>query len=327
MQTILSIQNLNVYYGKVRVVSEIDLDVLKGETLAIVGESGAGKTTIANTIMRILPSLAHVDNNSSIIYYGLDDKGIDLLRLDEDTFSKRIRWKEIAMVFQSALNALNPTIKVYDHFIDTAKAHDIRNSNEIRKIAKELLELVGLDAERVLRMYPIELSGGMKQRVAIALALMLKPKIVVLDEPTTALDVVTQRNILLLLKDLKRKYNLTYILITHDIALVADIADRVAIMYAGKIMEIGSIYDVFYKPLHPYTQALLLSVPRLGDFREPMFIPGGSPDYRKLPPGCPFNPRCPYAMDICRRVEPKPIHIDNRVVRCHLYGESRGLIA
>jgi len=319
MQPLISIRNLSVYYGGVRVVSDVDLDIFKGETLAIVGESGAGKTTIANTIMRILPEIASIGSDSSIIYYGIDNNGIDLLKLDEDTFSRKIRWKEISMVFQSALNALNPTIRVSEHFAETARAHGIRDGNEIKRISKELLELVGLDAERVLRMYPIELSGGMKQRVIIALALMLRPKLVILDEPTTALDVVTQRNILLLLKDLKSKYNLTYTLITHDLALVADIADRVAIMYAGRVVEIGNIFDIFYEPLHPYTRGLLQSIPRLGDFREPEGIPGSTPDYRRLPPGCPFHPRCPFAMDICRKTEPKPIYIGNRLVRCYLY--------
>jgi len=319
MQPLLSIRNLSVYYSGVRVVSNVDLDVFKGETLAIVGESGAGKTTIANTIMRVLPESASVGSNSRIIYYGMDTNGIDLLRLDEDTFSRKIRWREISMVFQSALNALNPTIRVYDHFAETAKAHGIRDDAEIKRLSKELLELVGLDAERVLRMYPIELSGGMKQRVVIALALMLRPKLVILDEPTTALDVVTQRNILLLLKDLKSRYNLTYILITHDLALVADFADRVAIMYAGRVVEVGNVFDIFYEPLHPYTRGLLQSIPKLGDFREPESIPGGTPDYRRLPPGCPFHPRCPYAMDICRKMEPKPVYLGDRFVRCHLY--------
>jgi len=319
MQPLLSIRDLSVYYSGVKVVSDVDLDVLRGETLAIVGESGAGKTTIANTIMRILPESASIGSSSRIIYYGMDNNGVDLLKLDEDTFSRKIRWREISMVFQSALNALNPTIRVYDHFAETAKAHEIRDDGEIKRISKELLELVGLDAERVLRMYPIELSGGMKQRVLIALALMLRPKLVILDEPTTALDVVTQRNILLLLKDLKSKYNLTYILITHDLALVADFADRVAITYAGRVVEIGSVFDIFYEPLHPYTRGLLQSIPKLGDFREPESIPGSTPDYRRLPPGCPFHPRCPYAMDICRKMEPKPVYVGDRLVRCHLY--------
>ncbi len=322
MQPIISIRNLSVYYSEVRVVSDVNLDVFKGETLAVVGESGAGKTTVANAIMRILPEIASVERSSSIIYNVMDNNYVDLLKLDEDTFSREIRWKEISMVFQSALNALNPTIRVYDHFAETARAHGIRDNDEIKKLSKELLELVGLDAERVLRMYPIELSGGMKQRVIIALALMLRPKFVILDEPTTALDVVTQRNILLLLKSLKIKYNLTYMLITHDLALVADIADRVAIMYAGRIMEIGNIFDIFYEPLHPYTRGLLQSIPKLGDFREPESIPGSTPDYRRLPPGCPFHPRCPYAMDMCRKIEPKPIYIGNRMVRCHLYEKS-----
>lgn len=224
------------------------------------------------------------------------------------------------MVPQSALNALNPTIKVKDHFIETAKTHGFSDKGEVLGRARVMLEAVKLDADRVLNMYPIELSGGMKQRTLIALALFLNPKFVILDEPTTALDVLTQREIIILLKDLKDKMGLTYMLITHDIALVADIADRVAVMYAGRLCEVGDIYKIFYNPQHPYTQMLLASVPKLGEFKIPRAVFGTSIDYRRLPLGCKFHSRCPFAMDICRREEPSMIELEkNHFIACWLY--------
>jgi len=321
--TLLKVENLDVYYYKTKVVSGVSFNIARNEVFALVGESGCGKTTIANAILRILPDIASTGKNSRILYYKSDSNVIDLLKASEDVLSRTIRWKEISMVFQGAQNALNPTLKVKTHFIETAIAHGIKDKNLILKNAEEALEAVKLDAPRVLNSYPMELSGGMKQRVIIALALFLKPKFVILDEPTTALDVIIQREIIYLLKELKEKYNLTYMLITHDIALVADIADRVAIMYAGRIVEEGNVEDIFYKPMHPYTIGLLKSVPKIGEFKEePESIPGSPPDYKKLPPGCAFHPRCPYARDICRKKVPPLISIDGRRIACHLYLEE-----
>jgi len=322
---ILQIRNLEIYYHNVYVIRGIDLDVQKGEILAFVGESGCGKTTTANAIMRILPATARIGQKSKIIYYGLDPQGINILSMDEKSFSKKIRWKEISMVFQSALNALNPTIRVSTHFIETAFTHGVRDKQKILDEARKTLERVRLDPERVLRMYPIELSGGMKQRVVIALALFFRPKLVILDEPTTALDVVTQREIIDLLKELKESFNLTYILITHDLALVADMADRIAVMYAGEIVEEGYVEDMFLEPLHPYTQLLNRSMPKLGEIsKEPPLIVGETPDYRRLPPGCPFHTRCPYAMPICRQERPPMIEVSKgRKVRCFLYTSKK----
>ena len=325
---LLEVRNLDVYYYKTKVVSEVSFNINRNEVFALVGESGCGKTTIANTILRILPEIASIGEHSSILYYKSDSEVIDLLKAPEDYLSENIRWKEISMVFQGAQNALNPTLKVKDHFIETARAHGIRDKGIILKNAEEVLEAVKLDAPRVLNSYPMELSGGMKQRVIIALALFLKPKFVILDEPTTALDVIVQREIIYLLKELKERFNLTYLLITHDIALVADIADRIAIMYAGRIVEEGSVEDIFYRPMHPYTIGLLKSVPKIGDFeREPESISGSPPDYRRLPPGCPFHPRCPYAKDICRKRKPNLINIKGRRIACHLYLENEKVIA
>ncbi|MEM1526686.1 MAG: ABC transporter ATP-binding protein, partial [Ignisphaera sp.] len=253
MSYLIRIQNLSVLYSGIKVLNNVSLDVTQGETIALVGESGCGKTTLANAILRILPEIASVDNNSKVLYK-LGNNYLEIIHLPHTLFRTQIRWKEISMVPQSALNALNPTIKVKDHFIETAKTHGFSDKGEVLGRARVMLEAVKLDADRVLNMYPIELSGGMKQRTLIALALFLNPKFVILDEPTTALDVLTQREIIILLKDLKDKMGLTYMLITHDIALVADIADRVAVMYAGRLCEVGDIYKIFYNPQHPYTQ-------------------------------------------------------------------------
>ncbi|MEM2397981.1 MAG: ABC transporter ATP-binding protein, partial [Ignisphaera sp.] len=245
MSYLIRIQNLSVLYSGIKVLNNVSLDVTQGETIALVGESGCGKTTLANAILRILPEIASVDNNSKVLYK-LGNNYLEIIHLPHTLFRTQIRWKEISMVPQSALNALNPTIKVKDHFIETAKTHGFSDKGEVLGRARVMLEAVKLDADRVLNMYPIELSGGMKQRTLIALALFLNPKFVILDEPTTALDVLTQREIIILLKDLKDKMGLTYMLITHDIALVADIADRVAVMYAGRLCEVGDIYKIFY---------------------------------------------------------------------------------
>jgi len=317
-EVMLSARNLSVSYYNTKVVSSVSFNIYKGETYALVGESGCGKSTIASSIMRSLPEIAQIDPDSQIVY-SMGTNAIDLLKVPENEFSRRFRWKEIAMVPQGALNALNPTIRVKDHFIETAKAHDLEKDEALER-AWKLLEAVKLDPQRVLNLYPIELSGGMKQRVLIAMALFLNPKLVLLDEPTTALDVLTQREILILLGELKTKYSLTYMLITHDIALVADLADRVAVIYAGRIVEDSSIDNIFYEPKHPYTIGLLRAVPKLGEFKEPEVIPGSTPDYRRLPPGCKFNPRCPFAMDVCRKEEPPLVEIDKgRFVACWLY--------
>ncbi|MEM1644877.1 MAG: ABC transporter ATP-binding protein [Ignisphaera sp.] len=319
-QPILDLKNLSVMYSGVKVVSNVSFTIFKGETFAVVGESGCGKTTIANSILRVLPPDGSIDKNSKILYYRDSSRFFDIVKLNENDMTKYIRWREISMVPQSALNALNPTIKVRDHFIETAKAHGFNDKKEILEKARVMLEAVKLDADRVLNMYPIELSGGMKQRTLIALALFLNPKFVILDEPTTALDVLTQREIIILLKDLKDKMGLTYMLITHDIALVADIADRVAVMYAGRLCELGDIYKIFYNPQHPYTQMLLASVPKLGEFKIPRAVFGVSIDYRRLPLGCKFHSRCPFAMDICRREEPLMVELEkNHFIACWLY--------
>ncbi|MEM2341346.1 MAG: ABC transporter ATP-binding protein [Candidatus Bathyarchaeia archaeon] len=323
-EILLDVKNLRVDFLGVPTVRDVNFKIYGRETLGIIGESGSGKTTLARAIMRILSEDGTISQNSSAIYYGIGNREVDILKLSLTEYSKLIRWKELSMVFQSALNSLNPTLRVRDHFIETAKAHGLSDSSKIMERARELLEAVKLDPDSVLKMFTVELSGGMKQRVVIALALLLNPKILILDEPTTALDVLTQRAILDLLKKLREIFNLTYVLITHDIALVADLSDRVAVIYAGKIVEEGGVEDIFYNPLHPYTKLLLEAVPKLGEFDKlPKPIPGASIDYRNLPSGCSFHPRCPYASNICILKEPSLTNIEkNRRVACHIYTSS-----
>ncbi|HDN75874.1 MAG TPA: ABC transporter ATP-binding protein, partial [Acidilobales archaeon] len=222
---------------------------------------------------------------------------------------------------QAALNALNPTMKILDHFIETGRAHGLNDRRLIMERAKELLELLRLEPRRVLNSYPHELSGGMKQRVLIALSMLLEPEILILDEPTTALDVLTQRAILDLLKEIKDKLRITMVFITHDIAVIADLADRIAVMYAGKLMEVGDVYTVFRRPANPYTKALMASIPSLiGKVEDMKPIPGSPPDLVNPPRGCRFHPRCPYAMEICKKEEPPTVELSTgHIASCWLY--------
>ncbi|MCX7845195.1 MAG: ABC transporter ATP-binding protein [Dictyoglomaceae bacterium] len=308
MESILKIEDLYVDYrarrGLVKAVRGVNLDLYKGETLAIIGESGSGKTTLGLSIIKLLPSSARISQGK--IWYQGNGKKYEVVSLDNSRLRK-FRWKEIAMVFQSALNAFNPVIKIWDHIIDTVESHDLKiTREELRVKVLELLRLVQLDPERVLKSYPHELSGGMRQRVLIALALLLDPQIIILDEPTTALDILSQRSILELLKRIREKLNLSIILISHDLSLAAELADRVAVMYAGGLVEVGSVYDIFYKPLHPYTMGLIRAVPTVtASMRELISIPGSPPDLIDLPQGCKFHPRCEYKIDKCLKEEPK----------------------
>ena len=306
-EILLSIRDLKVIYlssrGYVKAVDKVSLDVVRGEVLGIVGESGSGKSTLAHTILRILPPNARIVNGSVLF------NGVDIVKLSEKEF-RNLRWRKLSMVPQAALNALNPTLKILDHFVETAKYHGLNDKEVILEKASKLLELLRLEPDRVLPSYPHELSGGMKQRVLIALSMLLDPELLILDEPTTALDVLTQRSILDLLKEIKSKLKLTMIFITHDIATIADLADRVAVMYAGKLFEVGDVYTVFKNPANPYTIALMKSIPSLiGKIDDMKPIPGSPPDLVNPPRGCRFHPRCPYAMDICRREEPPLIEL------------------
>jgi len=317
--SVLEVDNLRVYYdtmrGEVKAVDGVSFELEKGEIFSIVGESGCGKTTTSNTIMRILPPEAVIKSGS------ITFDGINLLEIPEKEM-KKIRWKRIAMVFQNAMNALNPVRNVGSQIVDAITTHlNVSEAEAWRKV-KELFELVGLDPSR-LKDYPHEFSGGMRQRVFIAMALSCDPEILIADEPTTGLDVIVQRNILNLLKDLRKKLGLSIILITHDLAAVAQVSDKIAIMYAGKIVEYGNVYDIFTRPRHPYTYLLIKSFPKIGSKKERLVTIKGSPPSLINPPkGCRFHPRCPYAIEKCRAEEPQLVNIDGKgVVACHLYDQ------
>ena len=295
--TLLELQQLVVDYGygerRARAVDGIDLAIRDGEVLGLAGESGCGKTTIANAVMQILRAPAHI-TGGSIVFQGEDILGKSREEL------RRYRWRNVSMVLQSAMSALNPVLRIGDQFVDAMRAHEKINKRQALTRAGELLELVGIDGRRVSA-YPHQLSGGMRQRVVIAMALSLKPELIILDEPTTALDVVVQREILQQVEALKRDFGFAVLFITHDLSLLLEFADRIAIMYAGEIVESGPAERFASNPLHPYTQGLLKSFPPLrGPLTRLTGIPGSPPDLLDPPAGCRFNPRCPH----CRPEEP-----------------------
>ena len=287
--TLLDVRELVVEYGRVRAVDGVNLQIETGEILGLAGESGCGKSTVANAIMQILRPPAHIVGGS--ILFRDDDL---VLKSREEL--RRYRWRNVSMVFQSAMNALNPVMRVGDQFVDMMRAHEHISRRRALTRAGELLELVGIDARRV-RAYPHELSGGMRQRVIIAMALALSPELIILDEPTTALDVVVQREILQEVEALKRDFGFAVLFITHDLSLLLEFADRIAIMYAGEIVESGPAAKLASDPLHPYTQGLIRSFPPLtGERTRLTGIPGSPPDLRDPPSGCRFHPRCSHCV-------------------------------
>jgi peptide/nickel transport system ATP-binding protein len=315
--SLLDVKNLKIYYftlkGVVRAVDDVSFNVREGEVLGIAGESGSGKSTLGCGLMRLVPPPGRIVGGNIVV------SGRDIVSMDEGTLRREIRWKVISMIFQGALNALNPVYTIGKQLVEPIIFHEDVSLKEAYERAAEMVKLVGLN-EDVLRRYPHELSGGMKQRVMIAMALILRPKIVIADEPTTALDVVIQAQIMNLFKKIKKEFNQSIIFITHDLSLIAEIADNVAVMYAGKIVEYGNSDNVFNTPKHPYTQGLLKSIPRLKSKEKLSWIPGTPPDLRNPPVGCRFHPRCPYVMDVCRREEPPIKDVGgNHLVACWLY--------
>ncbi|MDK6028192.1 ABC transporter ATP-binding protein [Ignisphaera sp. 4213-co] len=314
---LLSVSNLKVYYftsgGIVKAVDDVSFSLKRGEILGLAGESGSGKSTLGYALMRLVPPPGKIVKGS------IKFMGEELTSMSEEEFRKRIRWKGISMIFQGAMNSLNPVMKIGDQIAEVFKLHLGLSKEEGVKRARELLKTVGLDPEKV-NAYPHELSGGMKQRVVIAMALALNPPLVIADEPTTALDVVVQAQILNLLKTLQREKNMSMIIISHDLSLLAEISDYLAIMYAGKIVEYGSSDTIYKSPSHPYTIGLLDSIPSLSSEKtELKGIPGEPPDLINPPPGCRFHPRCPFAMDICRKEEPPMTKLENgHIVFCWL---------
>ncbi len=303
----LSLKNVHISYGtrngSVQAVRGVTLDLYAGESLALIGESGSGKTTLGLGIVRLLASTAKVEPGT--ITYRRNEREIDVLALNKSDL-REFRWRDCAMVFQSALNAFNPVLRIWDQVLDTAQAHGWSDRKAVRERFLELLRFVQLDPNRVIYAYPHELSGGMRQRTLLAIALLLEPQILILDEPTTALDILTQRTIISLLRRLKDEQHFTMIFISHDLAIAAELADRVATMYAGRVVEIGKTQDIFYHPRHPYTLGLIRAVPTVvGGFEELFSIPGSPPDLINLPTGCKFHPRCSFATEQCKREEPE----------------------
>jgi oligopeptide transport system ATP-binding protein len=297
---ILEVRDLQIsfstYAGEVQAVRGVSFDLRRGETLAIVGESGSGKSVTAKSIMRLNPTANTIVRGGEILF-GQED----LLKLSEKQMQD-IRGPKIAMVFQDPMTSLDPTMKVGRQIIESLKKHLGMSGREASKRAVELLTLVGIpNAEERVKQYPHQFSGGMRQRVVIAIALACEPQILIADEPTTALDVTIQAQILDLLRELQEKIGTSVILITHDLGVVASVADRIAVMYAGKIVEMGTVRETFYDPQMPYTWGLLASIPlpTADRSRDLIPIPGSPPDMSHPPKGCPFTARCPYAMRIC----------------------------
>ncbi|MDW8084007.1 MAG: ABC transporter ATP-binding protein [Candidatus Caldarchaeum sp.] len=318
---LLRVNDLILHYesekGVVKAVDGVSFELRARETLSIVGESGSGKSSLALALIRLTPK--NVAKYAGEVFFD----GDDVMRLDEESFRRKVRLNGIAMVFQGAMNTLNPVIPVVKQVAEPLVEGLGFNKAEAREKAFETLSYLGINREMASR-YPHELSGGMRQRVAIAMALVTNPKIVILDEPTSALDIITQANIMNLLKKMKNDFGTSYIFITHDLALASELADKIAIMYAGKIVESGPAEKIFQSPKHPYTQLLIESVPTLRTDKIPKFIPGSPPDLINPPSGCRFHPRCPYMMKgKCDLEEPPPLLRDpDQIVSCWLMEET-----
>jgi peptide/nickel transport system ATP-binding protein len=325
--TLLELRGLMVEYGigltRTRAVDGVDLAINEGEIVGLAGESGSGKSTVANAVMQIVRPPGRIVGGS-VFFQGEDltEKSPEELR--------RFRWRNVSMVFQSAMNALNPVMRIGDQFVDAMKAHEPIDRRRALAVASELLERVGIDRRRI-RSYPHELSGGMRQRVIIAIALSLNPELVILDEPTTALDVVVQREILQQIEMLKREFGFAVLFITHDLSLLLEFADRIAIMYAGEIVETAPAERLGTSPQHPYTQGLIQSFPPLTGPKERLSgIPGSPPDLRDPPSGCRFHTRCPHcdperhALYLRQTSErPRLLEVEpNHYVACHLVEEE-----
>jgi len=312
---LLQAQNLKVYYrtqsDPVRAVDGVSFAVKAKEIVGLAGESGCGKSTLAVGLLKLVSPPAYIEGGK-VLY-----RGKDLFTMNNEELRK-IRWKHIALLPQSAMNALNPVMKVHDQIKDAMEAHDGKDLGEdLGDHITTLLKSVALSS-RVSRAHATELSGGMRQRAIISMAMALKPELIIADEPTSALDVVVQRGVLELLVDLKDKSGSSLLLVSHDIAILSEVVDRLAIMYAGKMVEIQDVYDIFDDPLHPYTRGLIASVPSLEKGGIPRSIPGLPPDLKRPPPGCRFHPRCPNASAICTKEDPILKEIEpGKFVACH----------
>jgi peptide/nickel transport system ATP-binding protein len=317
---LLQVEDLRVHYhterGAVRAVDGVSFTVNRGERFGMVGESGCGKTTTAMALLRLLREPARVESGRVLL------DGVDLLSLS-DRALRAVRWRDISLVPQGAMNALNPVMRVRDQIGDSIFTHEPSvSARQVSARVDDLLGMVGLPS-RAADMFPHELSGGMKQRVCIAMAIALRPKLIVADEPTSALDVVVQRVVAQTLEEVVQRLDASLILIGHDMGLQAQLVDRLAVMYAGKVAEIGSVQEIFQRPTHPYTRMLISSLPSLRERRMPRAIPGLPPALLAPPPGCLFHPRCPHARAVCSEAtpEPRPVNGGAHVAACHLFEE------
>jgi peptide/nickel transport system ATP-binding protein len=320
--TVLQVRDLRVTYasqaGPVPAVRGVDLEVAEGEVLGLAGESGCGKSTIAHALLRLLPGDARVEGE--VLLDGQDVLGMSFGRL------RAVRWGQAAIVFQGAMHALNPVRQVGEQITEAIRLHETVSDRKASGRAGELLEKVGLPGRRA-RSYPHELSGGQRQRVMIAMALACAPRLLIADEPTTALDVMVQAQVLAVLKSLQEEFGLALLFITHDLSVLAQLCDRISVMYAGRIVEEGSAEEVFEAPAHPYARALSAAFPRIGepgDRRHPAGLGGDPPDPQHLPVGCTFHPRCPARFEPCDQVDPALYPAgDGRRAACLLYDPVR----
>jgi oligopeptide/dipeptide ABC transporter ATP-binding protein len=312
---VLNIQDLVLHFrtnqGPVQAVDGVDFTLAHHRAVVVLGESGCGKSSLARAILRLLPR--NVGTYSGKIY--LED--IDVMKMDEEEFRLDVRWAKMSLVPQAAMNALNPVVRVGEQVAEPAIVHLGVKKEQALEMARKMFQLVGVPDDFLSR-YPFELSGGMRQRVALAMALVTSPSLIILDEPTSALDLLTQANIMNVLKRIKHELGTSFILITHDIATSSELADEVAIMYAGQIVETGHAKDFFPAPLHPYSQMLMASVPRLHTDEDPMFITGQPPSLVNLPKGCRFAERCPFRFDKCNE-NPPVISKNGSKIKCWLY--------
>jgi oligopeptide/dipeptide ABC transporter ATP-binding protein len=313
----LDIQSLTVQYhtlkANVSAVDRVSLSVEKGETVGLVGESGCGKSTLGLSVIRLVPPPGR------IVSGGITLDGIDVIGCSENEI-RRARGKLVGYIFQDPMTSLNPVKRIGAHFVELIRTHEpgVSRENALKR-GQDILERLGILPERIDD-FPHQFSGGMRQRVMIGLALALDPSLLIADEPTTSLDVIVEAQIVELLKRLKESLKLTLILITHNIGIVAETADRVVVMYAGRLAEVGQTQGLFEKPLHPYTKALLNSVPNITRKGQVLsWIPGAPPDLAEPPPGCLYHPRCPFAFDRCRKDEPQLMEHEDSEVACHLY--------